>query len=91
MEKHILNQDRRTFLISLKYKSTDKKFIFQAGEELKYILETYDNQKKGIEFIKVFDGSKNNFVKITNAEILNFFSWDTETSIYLEDHYYFKK
>ena len=91
MQKHILNTDRRTFLISLRYRGTNGKFMFQEAHELKYILETYDNPQKGIEFIKEFNHTKSNFIKVSKESILKFCSWETETILYLENHYYFKK
>ena len=87
---NILNQDQRTFLISLRYRSTNGKFMFQTAQELKFILETYDNPQKGIAFFKVFDPLKNKFSTISKREILRFFSWETEFIEYSKNHYYFK-
>lgn len=65
--------------------------MFQEAHELKFILETYDNPQKGIEFIKEFNHTKNNFTKVSKESILSFCSWETEVILYLEKHYYFKK
>lgn len=89
MQKHILNTDRRTFLISFLHRSTNNTFIFQDAHELKFILETYDNT--GIESIKEFNKSKNTFQRISKKDILKFASWETEAILFLEKHYYFKK
>lgn len=90
MNKHILNQDQRTFLISLRYRSTNGKFLFQTAQELKFILDTYDEPQKGIEFIKVFEVSKNKFTNISRKDILSFFNWETEFIEFTKNHYYFK-
>ena len=90
MQKHILNQDQRTFLISLRYRSTNGKFMFQTAEELNFILPNYDNHEKGIEFIKVFEASKNKFINISKNDILSFFNWETEFIEFAKKHYYFK-
>jgi hypothetical protein len=90
MNLHILNQDLRTFYISLHYRTTNGKFIFQTAEEFKFILETYDNPQKGIEFIKVFEPSKNKFVNISKKDLLKFFNWETEFIEFSKNHYYFK-
>ena len=89
MQKHILNTDRRTFLISLSYRGTNGTFIFQEAHELKYILDTHDNPQKGILYIKEFNHIKCNFTKVSKQDILNFCAWETETILYLEKHYYF--
>ena len=52
------------------------------------ILKEHD--KNGIESIKVFDPSKEKFVRVSKKDILNFASWETEVSEYLKTHYYFK-
>ena len=88
MKNTILNTTKRTFLISFQYRTNDKKFLFQEPESLKYILETYD--KTGVESIKEFDPYKNTFKRVSKETILNFCNWETETILYLENHYYFK-
>ena len=88
MQKHILNTDRRTFLISFLHRSTNNTFIFQEPNELKFILETYDNT--GIEKIQEFNRSKNKFLRISKKDILKVCSWETETAEYLKTHYFFK-
>lgn len=90
MNLHILNQDQRTFLISLRYRSTNGKFMFQTAQELKFILDTYDEPQKGIEFIKVFEGSKNKFINISKKDVLAFFNWETEFIEFAKTHYFFK-
>lgn len=89
MQKHIINTDRRTFFITFLFQNTNGRYIFQEAHELQYILENYD--KNGIDKIREFDPIKGKFSKVSKADILKFCSWETETAIYLEKHYYFKK
>ena len=85
----ILNLDKRTFLISFSHRLSEGKFIFQDGKDFLNLLKQYDS--KGIEYIKEFNYAKNNFIKVSKKDILNRFSWDTETALFLQNHYYFKK
>lgn len=87
MKNTILNTDNNTFLITFSFQS--EKFIFQKPIELKYILENYD--KNGIDKILEFDPIKAKFLRVSKQRILNFCNWETETILYLEKHYYFKK
>jgi len=89
MKTSYYNTDLRTFLISFQHRSTCKNFIFQSGEELLEILKNQD--KTGIETLKEFDPNKASFKRISKKDFLNNFSWQTETSEYLKNHYYFKK
>jgi hypothetical protein len=75
------------FLIEFRYKSTDNKFIVSANQ-IADCLKTYDAH--GIKSIKRFDPSKNTFKRVSRAEILNLVSFDTESVLYLENHYFFK-
>lgn len=86
--KTVINTDRRTFLIKFSWKRTDGQFIFQSGEELKHLIETHG--EKGIEYIKEFNPAKANFTRVSKADLLRCFSWETETSIFLKNHHYFK-
>lgn len=89
MQKHILNTDRRTFFISFLYQNTNGRFIFQEAHELQFILENYD--KNGIDKIQEFDPIKGKFIRVSKQDIIKFCSWETETALYLEKHYFFKK
>lgn len=81
-----LNLDLRTYLITFSFKMSDKKFIFQTAEDLVYLLQNFDTG--GVASIKILD-SKNTFKRISKKDILTFFSWDTESIIYLKKHYFF--
>jgi len=88
MNTNYLNIDRRTFYISFTWKNTDGKFIFQNGESLVKLLKLYDS--KGIDFIKEFNPQEGKFKRVSKKDLLTVFSWETETSIFLKDHFYFK-
>jgi len=64
--------------------------MFQTAQELKFILEKYDEPQKGIEFIKVFEISKNKFINISKKDLLTFFNWETGFIEFAKNHYYFK-
>ena len=81
-----LNLNNRTFLITFRFKMSDKQFLFQKGADLIHILKTYDTG--GIDSIKILT-EKNTFKRISKKEILRFFSRDAETYSYLSSHYYF--
>jgi hypothetical protein len=49
-----------------------------------------NEDKNGIEFIKVLDPSSAKFVRSSKNDILNEFSFDTEMALYLSKHYYFR-
>jgi hypothetical protein len=85
-----LNCDIRTFAIKLKWRSNDNLFICQDNGLIEAI-KSDDKEHKGIEYIKEFDPGKGQFVKVSKESILNHFSWDTESYLYLQNHYYFKK
>ena len=87
MKNGILNTDFNTYLVKFMYQSTNCRFIVQ-GSGLMECLKQYD--KNGIEYIKEFDPIKGTFKRISKDKILNLFSWETETYLYLKDHYYFK-
>jgi hypothetical protein len=89
MQNNILNTDTRTFFITFLYQSTSGKFIFQDASELLFILKNYD--KNGIDKIQEFNPTKGKFEKVSKADLLSCFSWETELQEYLKTHYYFKK
>lgn len=80
------NTDKRTFLISFQHRSTNKNFIFQTGTEL---IEILKKSETGIETIKEFDPYKATFKRISKKDFLQCFNWETETTEYLTNHYYF--
>ena len=87
MKNTVINTDYHTYLIKFQWKSTNNRFIVQ-GSGLMEVLKEYD--KNGVEYIKEFDPVKCTFKRIAKDKLLSMFTWDTETHLYLEDHYYFK-
>lgn len=88
MKTTILNTDTDIFLIKFKFSSTNGKFIFNDINDLPELLK---NNTKGIEYIKRFNNDTNTFKKVSKETILNLSSWETETNLYLKNHYYFTK
>lgn len=87
MTNALINTDYHTYLIKFKWMSTNNRFIVQ-GSGLMDAIKQYD--KNGIEYIKIFDPVKYKFKAISRAKILQLLSWETETYLYLKDHYFFK-
>jgi len=87
MTSAIINTDYNTYLIKFKWMSTNNRFIVQ-GSGLMDAIKSYD--KNGIEYIKIFDPVKYKFKSISRDKILQLFSWETETLLYLKFHYFFK-
>lgn len=89
MQNTILNTDKRTFFITFLFQSTNGKFIFQDANDLLFILKNYD--KNGIDKIQEFNPTNGKFEKVSKADLLSCFSWETETAEYLKTHYFFTK
>jgi len=87
MKNLILNTDYHTYLIKFQFQSTNCRFIVQ-GSGLVEVLKTYD--QNGVDYIKEFNPVKGNFQRIAKSVLLNRFTWDTETYLYLQKHYFFK-
>jgi hypothetical protein len=88
MKNLFLNLDKRTFLVTFQYQTTNGKFIFQEPLQLVEILKTFD--KNGIKSIQELDHKDMKFKKVSKETILNFASWETEASEFLKTHYFFK-
>jgi len=89
MKNLLLNTNNRTFAVKLRWRSIDSLFIVQ-GSGLIEALKTDDSEKKGIEYIKEFDPAKCAFKRISKSDLLANYSWETESYLYLQNHYYFK-
>jgi len=87
MKNAVINTDLNTYLIKFNYQTTNGQFITQ-GNGLMDVLREYD--KNGIKYIKIFDPFKYTFKSISKEKMLSLYSWETETYLYLKDHYYFK-
>lgn len=86
--KNVISTDLRTFLIKFHGKGTQGKFICQ-DTGLVETIKNYDAH--GIEYIKEFDPAKNTFKRVQKDSVLNYFSWNTEAFLFLQNHSYFKK
>ena len=75
------------YLVEFHFQGTASKFIVSANQ-IAECLKTCG--KNGVKSIKRFDPSKNTFKRVSRADILNFVSFDTESVLYLENHYFFK-
>lgn len=83
-----LNADQRIFLIKYAYTS-NKAQIIVSQHEMPFALKQND-PGRGVEYIKEFNPSKAGFSKISTAEILNLYTWETEAHEILTAHPYFK-
>lgn len=86
MEKIIIEQTAGTwlFLISFHHNKTPV-ICNEAG--FKEAIERFDNPK-GIKSVKYLSGEK--WKRMSINEVRQHFSWDTETDIFLSQHYYFQ-
>lgn len=91
MQKATINTDTRIYLVELKWKLTDGKYIFTDAQELVKILKQGENAEKGIAKLMVFDPVKYKFSRISKDDFLRFNNWHTEAMEYLKKYYYFKK
>ena len=89
MKNLSLNTDNRTFAIKLKWRTSDSLFICQETGLIEAIKRD-DQDRKGIEYIKEFDYVSCSFKKVSKESILRYFM-ETESYLYLQNHYYFKK
>ena len=87
MKNIVINTDLHTYLIKFNFQTTNGQFIAQSSG-LMDVLKEYD--KNGVRYIKIFDPVKCTFKSISRVKILQLVSWETETYLYLKDHYYFK-
>ena len=74
-------------MVKFRWQLGNAYYIVQS-EGLMNVLKNED--KNGIEFIKVLDPSSAKFVRSSKNDILNEFSFDTEMALYLSKHYYFR-
>lgn len=75
------------YLVEFHYQGTESKFIVSLNQ-IAECLKTCD--KNGVKSIKRFNPGKCVFQRVSRKDILMFLSYDTESVLYLENHYYFK-
>ena len=91
MNQTTLNTDQRLYLVKINWKGTNGKYIFSDATELIKILKQDENEKKGIEYIKTFEPSKDKFIRISKKDFLKYNSFNTELLENLKNISYFKK
>lgn len=75
------------YLVEFRYQGTESKFIVSLNQ-IADCLKAHD--KNGLISIKRFNSEKCVFQRVSRKDILMFLSHDTESILYLENHYYFK-
>ena len=85
-----LSTDNQTLLVTFQNGSHNKRIICQGKGFLETLKEEEEQTAKGIESIKIFDTKNSKFKKVSKSFIKSLFSWETETIIYLNNHYFFK-
>lgn len=86
MDKIIIEQTAGMWLFKITFLNVTNPVICnEAG--FKEALQRFD-KNKGIRSVKYLSGEK--WVKMSKEEIRRHFSWDTETNLFLAQHYYFQ-
>lgn len=86
MDKIIIEQTAGMLLFKITFLNVTNPVICN-GAGFKDTLQRFD-KNKGIRSIKYLSGEK--WVKMSKDEIRCYFSWDTETNLFLTQHYYFQ-
>lgn len=84
MDKIIIEQTAGMWLFKITFQHSPTPVICNESG-FKKTLERFD---KGIKSIKYLSGEK--WLKMSKEKIRQHFSWDTETDLFLAQHYYFK-
>lgn len=86
MNKIIIEQTAGMWLFKITFQHSPNPVICNEPG-FKEVLERFD-KNKGIKSIKYLSGEK--WLKMSKEKIRQHFSWDTETNLFLAQHYYFK-
>jgi hypothetical protein len=86
----MLNLNSFTYLVKFQWKSTDNRFIVQGSDLCKVLKNNDGLHNPGVEYIKEFDCKDNKFKRVSKQTILNRYKWDTESYLYLTNHYFFR-
>lgn len=78
-----MNQD---YVFEVKFNFQRNNNFICTRDSLIEVLKTYD--QNGIKSIKLNDG--NSFKRISKRDMLALFNHDSESILYLKDHYYFR-
>lgn len=86
MDKIVIEQTVGMWLFRISFHHREESVICnEAG--FKEAIERFDTPK-GIKSVKYLSGEK--WIRMSKSEIRRHFSWDTETDLFLAQHYYFK-
>lgn len=86
MDKIIIEQTAGMWLFKITFQDATNPVICNESG-FKEALQRFD-KNKGIKSIKYLSGEK--WFKMSKEKVRQHFSWDTETSLFLTQHYYFK-
>lgn len=86
MDKIIIEQTAGMWLFRITFHYVTNAVICNESG-FKEALQRFD-KNKSIESIKYLSGEK--WLKMSKEKIRQHFSWDTETDLFLAQHYYFK-
>lgn len=86
MDKIIIEQTAGMWLFRITFHNVTNAVICNESG-FKKALQRFD-KNKSIESIKYLSGEK--WLKMSKEKIRQHFSWDTETDLFLAQHYYFK-
>ena len=86
MDKIIIEQTAGMWLFKITFQNATNSIICNESG-FKEALQRFD-KNKGIKSIKYLSGEK--WLKMSKERVRQHFSWDTETNLFLAQHYYFK-
>lgn len=86
MDKIIIEQTAGMWLFKITFHNVTNPVICSESG-FKEALERFDKHR-GIKSVKYLSGEK--WVKISKEKVCRHFSWNTETYLFLAQHYYFK-
>ena len=86
MDKIIIEQTPGMRLFRITFQQVTNAVICDESG-FKEALQHFD-QNKGIKSVKYLSGEK--WLKMSKERVRQHFSWDTETNLFLAQHYYFK-
>lgn len=87
MDKIIIEQTAGMWLFKITFLNVTNPIICN-DLGFKDALRRFD-QNKGIKSVKYLSGDK--WLKMSKEKVRHHFSWDTETDLFLAQHYYFKQ
>lgn len=86
MDKIIIEQTAGIWLFRITFKDSMNSVVCSESA-FKEALERF-GRNKSIKSVKYLSGEK--WMKMSKEKVRQHFSWDTETDLFLAQHYYFK-